>query len=136
MKRQNKMLLHKSTAVFSSNIKIMQIFTERVIALYLVFLYPLKGSKKASSLCDRLFFVNFVQLIISNADLDCKSIDLYLMWLATKISGIRTVSGGCIPSKNKFKPQKNTDLRWLASDINFKLLHIGCPIAHEETFSR
>ena len=32
----------------------------------------------------------------------------------------------CIPSKNKFKTQMNNKLRWLASDINFKLLHTGC----------
>ena len=28
---------------------------------------------------------------------------------------------------------KNTKLRWLASDINSKLLHTGCPIAHGNT---
>ena len=41
-----------------------------------------------------------------------------------------TVRGGCIPSKHKFKTQENDKSRWLASDINFKLLHTGCPIAH------
>ena len=28
---------------------------------------------------------------------------------------------------------KNAKLRWLATDINFKLLHTGCPITHEYT---
>ena len=40
------------------------------------------------------------------------------------------MKGGCIPSKNKFKTQQNNELRWLAFDINFKLLHTWCPIAH------
>ena len=40
------------------------------------------------------------------------------------------MKGGCIPSENKFKAQINNKLRWLASNINFKLLHTGCPIAH------
>ena len=31
------------------------------------------------------------------------------------------------------KHKKNNKLRWLASDINFKLLHTGCPIAHDAT---
>ena len=29
---------------------------------------------------------------------------------------------------SKYK-KKNNELRWLTSDVNFKLLHIGCPIA-------
>ena len=28
---------------------------------------------------------------------------------------------------------KKSKLKWLASGMNFKLLHIGCPIAHAET---
>ena len=44
---------------------------------------------------------------------------------------IATVKGNYIPSKNKFKTQKHNKLRWLASNINFKLLHTGCPIAHD-----
>ena len=36
----------------------------------------------------------------------------------------------CIPSNNEFKTQNTTKLRWLASDINFKLLHTGCPVDH------
>ena len=41
------------------------------------------------------------------------------------------ISGpGCIPSKYKFKTQKYNKLRWLASDLNFKMLHTGCPNAH------
>ena len=34
-----------------------------------------------------------------------------------------------MPSKNKFKTQKYNTLRWFAFDINFKLLHTGCPNA-------
>ena len=41
------------------------------------------------------------------------------------------VKGGCIPSKYKFKTQKYNKLRWLASDLNFKLLHTGCPNGHD-----
>ena len=41
------------------------------------------------------------------------------------------MQGGCIPCKNNFKTQKNNKLRWLATDIDFKLLYIGCPIAHD-----
>ena len=41
------------------------------------------------------------------------------------------MKGGCIPGKNKFKTYINNKLRWLASDINFKLLHLRCPIAHD-----
>ena len=44
-----------------------------------------------------------------------------------------SVKGGCIPSKNKFKTQKYNKLRWLASDINFKVLHTGCPNNHDNT---
>ena len=40
-----------------------------------------------------------------------------------KIQNYVTVRGGCIPSKDKFKTQKNNKLRWLATGINFKLLH-------------
>ena len=50
-----------------------------------------------------------------------------------KFQNYETVKGGCIPSKNKFKTQKYIKLMWLASDINFKRLHTGCSIAHEET---
>ena len=60
---------------------------------------------------------------------------LYLRWLSTeKFQNYVTVKGGCVPSKNKFKTQINNRLRWLASDINFKLLRTGCPIAHGTTF--
>ena len=45
-----------------------------------------------------------------------------------KFSKLRNSKGGCIPSKNKFKTQINNKLRWLASDLNFKLLHTGCPV--------
>ena len=38
-----------------------------------------------------------------------------------------------MPSKNNFKAQKHNKLMWLASDINFKVLHTGCPIAHGAT---
>ena len=56
--------------------------------------------------------------------------------LTTKtFQNCETVKGGCIPGKNEFKTQKNNKLRWLASDINFKLLHTGCPIAHVSTLS-
>ena len=55
---------------------------------------------------------------------------LRLRWLTTeKFQNYETVKGGCITSKNKSKTQKFNRLRWLASDINFKLLHIGCPNA-------
>ena len=57
---------------------------------------------------------------------------LLLSWLTTeKFQNYETVKGGRIPSKNKFKTQKNSKLRWLASDINFKLLRTGCPITHD-----
>ena len=36
-------------------------------------------------------------------------------------------------SKNKFKRHKNNKLRWLASHINFKLLHTGWLFAHDST---
>ena len=56
---------------------------------------------------------------------------LHLRWLTTeKFQNYETVKGGCTPSKYKFKTQRNNKLRWLASDINFKLLSTGCPIAH------
>ena len=51
-------------------------------------------------------------------------------WLTTeRFQNNETVKGGYVPSKNKFKNTKNNKLRWLAADINFKLLHSGCPIA-------
>ena len=50
-----------------------------------------------------------------------------------KFKSYETVKGGCIPSKNKFKTQKNNKLRWLNSDINLKLLHTGCRIARGYT---
>ena len=39
---------------------------------------------------------------------------------------------GCIVYQVKIsaKQKKNAKFRWLASDINFKLLRTGCPIAH------
>ena len=40
------------------------------------------------------------------------------------------MKGGCIPSKDNFKKQKNNKLRWFATDINVKLLHNWCPIVH------
>ena len=56
---------------------------------------------------------------------------LHLRWLTTeKFQNYETVKGACIPSKNNFKTQKHIKLTWLVSDMNFKLLHIGCPIAH------
>ena len=59
---------------------------------------------------------------------------LHLSWLTTeKFQNYETVKGGCIPSKDKFKIQKKNKLRWLASDIDFKLLHTECPIAHGNT---
>ena len=47
-----------------------------------------------------------------------------------KTFNITRVEGSCIPSKSKFKTQINNELRWLASAINLKLLHTGCPIAN------
>ena len=56
---------------------------------------------------------------------------LHLRWLNfINFKNYETVKSRCIPSKNKLKTQMNNKLRWLASDINFKLLHIGCPITH------
>ena len=56
---------------------------------------------------------------------------LYLRWLTTeKFQSHETAKGGSIPSKSKFKTNKNDKLRWFDSDINFKLLHTGCPFAH------
>ena len=61
---------------------------------------------------------------------------LHLRWLTTeKFQNYEIVKGGCIPSKNKSQIQRNNKLRWLASDINFKLLHTGCLIAHVGTSS-
>ena len=61
---------------------------------------------------------------------------LHLRLLTTeKFENYETVKDGRIPSKDKFK-DKNNKLRWLASDINFKLLHTGCPIAHGVTSRR
>ena len=66
--------------------------------------------------------------------LNRKNVALHLRWLNTeKFQNYETVKGGCIPSKDKFKAQRNYKSRWLASDINFKLLHTGCPIAHDIT---
>ena len=62
------------------------------------------------------------------------NVALYLRWLTTeKFQSYETVKDGCIPSRNKFKTQKNNKLRWLASVINFKLLRTGCPIVHAFT---
>ena len=47
-----------------------------------------------------------------------------------KILNYEAMKGGRTPSENKFKTQINNTLWWIASDINFKLLHTGCPIAH------
>ena len=59
------------------------------------------------------------------------AIALHLRWLTIEnLQNYETVKGGCIPSKNNFKTQKHNKVRWLASDINFKLIHTGCPIAH------
>ena len=49
-----------------------------------------------------------------------------------KFQNYEALKGGCILSKNKFN-LKNNKSRWLASDISFKLLHTGCPIAHGNT---
>ena len=55
---------------------------------------------------------------------------MHLRWLTTeKFQNYETVKGGCIPSKNKSKTQMKNKLRWLASVINFKLPHSGCPVA-------
>ena len=62
------------------------------------------------------------------------NVALHLRWLTTeKLQNYETVKGGCITSTNEFKTQINNKLRWLASVINFKLLHTGCPIAHAFT---
>ena len=50
-----------------------------------------------------------------------------------KNSNYETVKGGCITSKYKFKTQMYNKVRWLASDLNFTLLHTGCPNAHDLT---
>ena len=50
-----------------------------------------------------------------------------------KFQNYTTVKGGSIPSKKKFKTQRNTKLRWLTTDVNFKLLQTGCPITHGNT---
>ena len=56
------------------------------------------------------------------------------LWLTNeKFQSHETVKVGCIPSKNKFITQENVKLKWLASDINPKLLHTGCPITHDKT---
>ena len=56
---------------------------------------------------------------------------LHLRSLTTeKFQNYETVKGGCIPSKHKLKTRINNKLRWLSSDINFKLPHAGYPIAH------
>ena len=43
------------------------------------------------------------------------------------------MKGGCIPGRDKFKTQRNSMFRWLATDIKFKLLHTGCPITHAQS---
>ena len=44
-----------------------------------------------------------------------KKVDLHLRWFtAEKFQNYETVTDGCIPSKNKFKTQKNDNLRWLS----------------------
>ena len=48
-----------------------------------------------------------------------------------KFQNYETVRGGCVYQAKISSKHKNTKLRWLASDIYFKLLHIGCPIAHD-----
>ena len=59
---------------------------------------------------------------------------VHLRWLTIeKFQNYETVKGGCLPRKNNFKTQINDELRCLASDINFKLLHTGCSIAHAQT---
>ena len=58
--------------------------------------------------------------------LNRKAVALHLRWLTTKeFKNYETVKGSCIPSKNTFKTPKSNKLRWLISDINFKLLHTG-----------
>ena len=56
---------------------------------------------------------------------------VHLRWLTAENfqQNYETVKGGCIliGSKNKNTINK---LKWLSSDIKFKLLHTGCPIAH------
>ena len=59
---------------------------------------------------------------------------LHLRWLTTeKFQNYETVKGGCILRKNKLRTQEDNRLRWLASDVNLKLLHIECPVAHDKT---
>ena len=53
-----------------------------------------------------------------------------------KFQNYETVKGGCIASKNKFKIQINIKLRWLPSDVNFKLLHTRYPIARDILFRK
>ena len=53
--------------------------------------------------------------------------------LTENFQNYETVNGACIPNTYKFKTQIDNKLRWFASDINFKLLHTGCPIAHVYT---
>ena len=86
-------------------------------------------------LCSSLKFI----AAASHLNLLFLCFELIFTWYATtfhcfvilKLFG--TVKGGCIPSKNKFKTQINDKLRWLASDINFKLQHTGFPIADGKT---
>ena len=60
-----------------------------------------------------------------------ENVAMHLRWLTTeKFQNNETMKVGCIPSKHKFKTQIDNKLRLLASDVNFKLLHTGCPIAH------
>ena len=68
--------------------------------------------------------------------LTCKKVALHAHY--RKISKLRISERWFydIPSKNKFKTKKSTNLSWLASDINFKLLHTGSPYAHGITLKR
>ena len=58
---------------------------------------------------------------------------LHLRWLTTeKFQNNETVKVVVYQVKMSSK-HKNKKLRWLESDVNFKLLHTGCRIAHGMT---
>ena len=72
-----------------------------------------------------------MQSHFNTAALFTVKVALHLRWLTTeKFQNYETVKGGCIPSKRKFKTQKNNKLRGLASDFHFKLLHTGCWVSY------
>ena len=70
--------------------------------------------------------VKQIEIYICNEPPSTIKVDLHFRWLTTEnFKNHETVKG-------KFKTQKNATLRWLATYMNFNLLHTGCPIAYAQ----